>query len=128
MNRLLKRGAIVFLLSDFLMPAENYQHDLLVTSRQHETINIVLSDPLEEAIPDVGIMGVEDAETGDVQFVDTSSEKWQTQFREQRMKLLSERDIAFRRAGVGQIDMPPDGDYIRALSHFFQQQARKRAR
>jgi uncharacterized protein (DUF58 family) len=127
-NRLLKRGAIVFLLSDFLMPVENYQRDLLITSRQHETINIVLSDPLEEVIPDVGIMGVQDAETGDVQFVDTSSEKWQTQFREQRMKLLSERDAAFRRAGVEQIDMPPDGDYIRALSHFFQQQARKRAR
>jgi uncharacterized protein (DUF58 family) len=127
-NRLLKRGAIVFLLSDFLMPVESYQRDLLITSRQHETINIVLSDPLEEVIPDVGIMGVQDAETGDVQFIDTSSEKWQTQFREQRMKLLLERDAAFRRAGVEQIDMPPDGDYIRALSHFFQQQARKRAR
>lgn len=127
-NRLLRRGAIVFLLSDFLMPAESYQRDLMITSQQHETISIVLSDPLEEVIPDVGIMGVEDSETGDVQFVDTSSEKWQTQFREQRLKLLSERDTAFRRAGVEQIDMPPDGDYIRALSRFFQQQARKRAR
>lgn len=127
-NRLLPRGAIIFLLSDFLMPAESYQRDLMITNRQHETISIVLSDPLEEVIPDVGIMTVRDAETGEVTVVDTSSEKWQTEFREQRMKLLAERDAAFRRAGVEQIDMPPDGDYIRALSHFFQQQARKRAR
>jgi uncharacterized protein (DUF58 family) len=127
-NRLLRRGAIVFVLSDFLMPAESFQRDLMITSRQHETIAIVLSDPLEEAIPDVGIMSLRDAETGDVQFVDTSSEKWQTHFREQRTGLLAERDKAFRQAGVEQINMPPDGDYVRALSHFFQQQARKRAR
>jgi hypothetical protein len=101
---------------------------LLITSRQHETVSIVLSDPLEEAIPDVGIMTVRDAETGTVKLVDTSSEKWQTQFREQRQTLLSERDAAFRRAGIEQIDMPPDGDYIRALTHFFQQQTRKRVR
>lgn len=127
-NRLMRRGAIVFLLSDFLMPAASFQHDLLITSKQHEVISIVLSDPLEESIPDVGIMAVRDAETGDVQFVDTSSEQWQTQFREQRMKMLSERDTAFHRAGIEHIDMPPDGDYVRALTHFFQQQARKRAR
>jgi uncharacterized protein (DUF58 family) len=125
-NRFLRQGAIVFILSDFLMEASNYQKDLLLLSKRHETIAIVLSDPLEEALPDVGMMGLRDAETGQVKWVDTSSAKWQKQFREEREKVLGERDKAFQKAGAERIDMPPDSDYVRALSQFFQKQARKR--
>lgn len=125
-NRFLRQGAIVFILSDFLMDAANYQKELVLLSQKHETIAIVLSDPLEEALPDVGMMGLRDAETGQVQWVDTSSAKWQKEFKAEREKLLQERDKAFQKAGVAQINMPPDSDYIRALSHFFQQQTRRR--
>lgn len=124
-NRFLRQGAIVFILSDFLMDASNYQKDLLLLSKKHETIAIVLSDPLEEALPDVGMMGLRDAETGQVQWVDTSSAKWQKEFKAEREKLLLERDKAFQKANVSQINMPPDSDYVRALSHFFQQQTRR---
>jgi uncharacterized protein (DUF58 family) len=124
-NRFLRQGSIVFILSDFLMDAENYQKDLLLLSKKHETIAIVLSDPLEEALPDVGMMGLRDAETGDVRFVDTSSKKWQKQFREERERIVLERTKAFQKAGAESIEMPPDSDYIRALSQFFQRQARK---
>lgn len=125
-NRFLRQGAIIFILSDFLMDADNYQKDLLLLGKKHETIAIVLSDPLEEALPDVGMMGLRDAETGQVEWVDTSNPKWQKKFKEQREKSLSERDKAFQKAGAERIDMPPDSDYVRALSHFFQQQARRR--
>jgi uncharacterized protein (DUF58 family) len=125
-NRFLRQGAIVFILSDFLMDASNYQKDLLLLSKRHETIAIVLSDPLEEALPEVGMMGLRDVETGQVKWVDTSSAKWQKQFREERTKVLGERDKAFQKAGAERIDMPPDSDYVRALSQFFQKQARKR--
>jgi uncharacterized protein (DUF58 family) len=124
-NRFLRQGSIVFILSDFLMDAENYQKDLLLLSKKHETIAIVLSDPLEEALPDVGMMGLRDAETGQVSFVDTSSKKWQKQFREERERIVLERNKAFQKAGAESIEMPPDSDYIRALSQFFQRQARK---
>jgi uncharacterized protein (DUF58 family) len=124
-NRFLRQGSIVFILSDFLMDAETYQKDLLLLSKKHETIAIVLSDPLEEALPDVGMMGLRDAETGQVSFVDTSSKKWQKQFREERERIVLERNKAFQKAGAESIEMPPDSDYIRALSQFFQRQARK---
>jgi uncharacterized protein (DUF58 family) len=124
-NRFLRQGSIVFILSDFLMDAENYQKDLLLLSKKHETIAIVLSDPLEEVLPEVGMMGLRDAETGQVSFVDTSSKKWQKQFREERERIVLERNKAFQKAGTESIDMPPDSDYIRALSQFFQRQARK---
>lgn len=127
-NRLLSSGAIVFLLSDFLMPADSYRKDLMLTAQGHDLVNIILSDPLEENLPDVGLMGVRDSETGQVQWVDTSSKKWQQQFREKRDTFLAERQKAFAWAGVEAINMPPDGDYVRALTHFFQQQARKKHR
>jgi len=127
-NRLLPSGAIVFLLSDFLMDADSYRKDLMLTSKRHEVINIILSDPLEENLPDVGLIGMRDSETGQIQWVDTGSKKWQEQFREKRDNFLADRQKAFSWAGVEAIDMPPDGDYVRALTHFFQQQARKQQR
>jgi uncharacterized protein (DUF58 family) len=127
-NRVLRPGAIVFVLSDFLTPPETYQRDLLLTSKRHKTIAVVLSDPLEESFPEVGLMGLQDAESGEVQWVDTKSLEWQRQFRKQRSQITSERDLALQQAGVERIDIPPDGDYVRALIHFFQKQARQRRR
>ena len=125
-HRFLPRGAIVFVLSDFLMPADSYRKPMMQLSQKHEVVNVVLSDPLEENIPDVGLMGMRDAETGDIQWVDTSSERWQADFRAQRAQFLEAREKAFRWAGTSQIEIPPDGDYVRALTLYFQQQMRRR--
>lgn len=127
-NRLLPTGAIIFLLSDFLMPAESYRKDLMLIGQRHELVNIILSDPLEDNLPDVGLLVMRDSETGAIEWVDTSSKEWQKQFREKRNEFLEERQQVFNRAGVDSIDMPADGDYVRALGRFFQQQARKQSR
>ena len=127
-NRILKPGSIVFLLSDFMLPVDTYERDLLLMSKRHDTIAVVLSDPLEETIPDVGLMGLQDAESGEVHWVNTSSLDWQRKFREQSKQFIAERENALGRANIARIDIPPDGDYVRALAHFFQQQARVRAR
>lgn len=128
MNRILKPGSIVFVLSDFLLPPRAYERDLILTSKRHDTIAIVLSDPLEEAIPEVGLMGLQDAETGEVQWVNTNSLEWQKQFRAKNKQLAAEREAVLSRANVARVDIPPDGDFVRALAHFFQQQARMRSR
>ncbi|MEL6307420.1 MAG: DUF58 domain-containing protein [Chloroflexota bacterium] len=125
-HRFLPRGAIVFVLSDFLMPVDSYSKPMMQLTQKHEVVNVVLSDPLEENIPDVGLMGMRDAETGDIQWVDTSSERWQTDFRAQRMQFVEAREKAFRWAGTTQVEIPPDGDYVRALTLYFQQQTRRR--
>lgn len=124
-NRLLPTGAIIFLLSDFLMPAESYRKDLMLAGQRHELVNVILSDPLEDNLPDVGLLVMRDSETGEIQWVDTSSKEWQQKFREKRTTFLEERQQVFNKAGVGSIDMPADGDYVRALGRFFQQQARQ---
>lgn len=126
LNRILSSGAIIFLLSDFLVPGETYYQDLTVTARQHEVNAVILTDPLEEQFPEVGMMGLRDAETGAVQWVDTSSPVWQQQFRQQQQQFQQEREVVLKRAGAAQIEMPPDGDYVRALHLFFRQQLGRR--
>lgn len=125
-NRTLKRGALLFMLSDFLLPADSFRRELILSGRKHNAHAIILSDPLEEAIPNVGMMRLRDAETGDVQWVDTRSENWQAHFQQQRQTIVAERTKALQAANVAEIAVPPDGDYVRALARFFQQQGQRR--
>lgn len=124
-NQLLKRRAVVFLMSDFLVNPQSYRRDLLATSRRHDVTAVVLSDPREESWPGVGVVGLSDAETGTVAWVDTSNSQWQTQFEERVKRFQQMRDSVLLRAQLDRIDMPLDGDYVRALREFFQQRAKR---
>lgn len=125
-NRVLKPGAIVFLLSDFMADPETYRRALLLTGKNHDATAVILSDPLEEDIPALGLMSMRDAETGTMQWVDTRSEKWQQQFYEQQKSIRAEREALLHTAGVNRLEIPPDRDYVRALSLFFQERVRQR--
>lgn len=123
-NRLLKQRAIIFLISDFLAPARQYSSDLLVTGRKHDVIAVVLNDPLEKRWPGVGLVSLQDAETGAGKLVDTSYLPWQKGFANQTQRFIEARDSAITRAGVDRIDMPVNGDYVKTLMAFFQRRAR----
>lgn len=66
-----RRRAVVFLISDFM--AEGFERQLRVASRRHDVVCCHLSDPAEHALPDVGLVELEDPETGATEWVDTSS-------------------------------------------------------
>ena len=70
LNRVLRRRAIVFLFSDFL--DDGYARALQRTGKRHDLIGVALSDPLEQVVPSVGLLGSADAETGRTLLVDTS--------------------------------------------------------
>jgi uncharacterized protein (DUF58 family) len=124
-TRLLKRRAIVFMISDFLAPPETYARQLTQLSRRHDVIAITLTDPLEKEWPSVGLIGLRDAETGAVQWVDTASKQWSQNFQAQTQRLVKARDAALAQARVDRIDISVDGDYVRALTRFFQQRERR---
>ncbi|NJL54630.1 DUF58 domain-containing protein [bacterium] len=124
LNRLLKQRAIIFLLSDFLAASEEYRADLYVTSRRHEVIAVVLSDPRERWWPEVGLITLEDAETGLLRYIDTSS-AWRQQFSHQSGRFESLRDTTLARAGVDRINVSADGDYVQALTEFFRRRAKR---
>lgn len=127
LNHLKHRGAIVFIMSDFLTESQEFFNQLRMTAIRHEVVALVLSDPLEEGIPDVGIIQLEDAETGAVLWVDTSSSKWRQDFAIQRQTQIETRDTLLQRAQVKRLDLMPHEDYIHALRKFFIQQALKRS-
>jgi uncharacterized protein (DUF58 family) len=124
-NHLLKRRAIVFLMSDFLTSGESYVRDLRLTARRHDLIGVVLSDPLETTWPDAGTVMLRDSETGETAWGDTASSAWREGFRRGAEHFQAARDAALSQAQVDRIDVPTNGDYVLALTRFFQGRARR---
>jgi len=127
-NRVLKRRGIIFLVSDFLLDPESYRQTLFVTSRRHDVIAVDLHDPLEVAMPKVGLLELEDAETGQLVLVDTSNRAWQEAFADHIQATEAAKTRLFVRTGIDQIKAATDQDYVIALTLFFQKRARRRSR
>ena len=118
-NRVLPRRSIVFLISDFLLSGDEYLRELSIVSRRHDVIAVTLRDRLEQTWPEVGLVRLEDAETGAISWVDTGSENWRRRFGTQSQRFHKDRDAALAKARVDRIDLPSDGDYVQALAEFF---------
>jgi hypothetical protein len=125
LNHLLKRRSIIFLISDFLAPPDSYRSVLQISNRRHDVIAVTMSDPREQAWPDVGLLTLEDAETGQVQWVDTSSRHWRQSFTDQVSELKIARDRVFRKAKVDRIDITTDAEYVTPLTTFFEKRVRR---
>ena len=78
LNNVQKRKAVVFLISDFI--ASGYERELRVTAKKHDVICCPVSDPAEQCLPDVGLLELQDPETGELRLVDTSSRSVRKQF------------------------------------------------
>jgi uncharacterized protein (DUF58 family) len=125
LNHMLKRRSIIFLLSDFLSPPDAYSSILQVSNRRHDIIAVTLSDPREREWPNVGMIALEDAETGQIQWVDTSSRQWRQAFAEHVNELRLTRERIFRKAKVDRIDISTDRDYVIPLTNFFEKRVRR---
>ncbi|HSH05688.1 MAG TPA: DUF58 domain-containing protein [Anaerolineae bacterium] len=120
-NRILKRRSIVFLVSDFLVKPETYKRPLAISNRRHDVIVIDLNDPLEEEIPAVGLIAIEDAETGERRWVDTNNRRWRKQFAARAAAHQEAKEGVWRQARVDAVRVDTDSDYVKALTSFFQQ-------
>lgn len=121
-DNILKKRAVVFLISDFLAARDEYAVALQVASRRHEVIAVVLSDPLESAWPEIGLVSLRDAETGEPYLADTRHAAWQDAFGTRSQRFAQMRDNVLRRAGVARLDLPVNTDPVDALITFFQKQ------
>lgn len=138
MNRLLKRRAVVFLISDFLQGTDgelpdpdkrengDLFHTLSLTNQRHDLTGIVLSDPREESLPDVGILTLEDAETGELIELNTSSEMLRRQYKQQNMQRRADLERGLRRSGVGTFNVRTGEPYLLALRQYFAKRMQRR--
>ncbi len=125
LNRIMSRRCVVFAISDFMAP--DFTKALTVTSRRHDLVAMPVIDPGEGEIPDVGIVTLEDAETGEQIDVDTSSRAVReglAELNEERLRTL-ERLLRSRRVDI--VRLATDEDYLVALRTFFDQRERRLA-
>jgi uncharacterized protein (DUF58 family) len=124
----LKRRGIVFLVSDFLVDPESYRLPLAVASRRHDVVAVNLRDPMEQQIADVGLLTLEDAETGALDLVDTSSREWRDAFADRVDDQERSKRQVFAALGVDTIDITTDKDYVAGLAAFFKKRTRRLSR
>lgn len=127
-NRLLHRRGIVFLVSDFADDADSYRDALRRTARRHDLVAVELHDPLEAEIPEIGLLALEDAETGARMWVDSADPDWRADFAARRDARARDLGLALRDAGVDRIRVSGGEDYADALGLFFRRRARRRRR
>ena len=117
LNRVQKRRAVVFLISDFLGPSA--RHALAITNKRHDLIAITVSDQREHALPDVGFISLQDAETGEVVEVDTRHPRVRAMFQQQSAARDGALSDELRKVGIDQLAIDTHGDYLKSLRHFF---------
>jgi len=119
-----RRRSVVFLVSDFL--ADGWERALKITAQRHELVPVVVTDPVEQAMPEVGLVAFEDLETGEVVEFDTSG--WNVRaYRRQLAAEAAARDAALRRLNVEVVEVRTDLPYVDALVAFFKARARRLA-
>lgn len=124
----LKRRAIVFLISDLLGPGfspERIEKPLGVVSRRHDLIVISINDPAEENLPDLGMVELEDAETGRQLLVNTASVRTRRYISEQIRKRREEMGRLLQRFGVDWVQLRTGEEFTPVLHRFFQERARR---
>ena len=126
LNRLLTRRCIVFIISDFI--ASDYVKPLRVASKRHDVVAVTVTDPRELDLPSVGLIELEDAESGEEVLVDTGDAEWRRQYAAYNTAIRNDRDQQFRVTGVDAIHVRTDQPYIDPLLQFFRLRERKFAR
>jgi uncharacterized protein (DUF58 family) len=116
-----KRKATVFLVSDFL--ATGYAPQLRSAAKRHDLIAIRVREPIDETLPDAGLIRLADAETGQEADVDSGSPAVREAYAAHVRRLDAERRLLFGRAGVDEIDVLAGQDYVPALLRFFRRRA-----
>jgi len=123
LNRVQKRRAVVFMLSDFLAPEA--QKALAVTNRRHDLVAVTVSDPREQVLPDVGFITMVDPETGALVEVDTRRPEVRRQFAQQSAEQRQRISHLLKKCGVDELPIRTDEKYASNLRRFFHMRQRR---
>ena len=123
LRRSAKRRTIAFVVSDFY--ADDYQRALSLAAAKHDVVPIVLEDPRDLELPDVGLASFEDLESGAVLTVDTSSPAVRAHHREAMRTIGRERDALFKRLGLDTAKVRTDAPVVGPLRELFARRARR---
>lgn len=130
LNRVQRRKAVVFLVSDFLesanqtgIPDLEVFKKLSLTNRRHDLISIALSDPRESELPSVGLLTLEDAETGEIIEIDTGNANTRAKFAEAAATRHEGFRAQMRKKGLDWVEVSTDGPYLPEIRKLFARRA-----
>jgi uncharacterized protein (DUF58 family) len=126
-NGVIQRRSVVFLISDFQSEnLDSLRRAMRLTHRRHDLVAVRIQDPHESTLPDVGLLSIEDAETGELLELDTTNPAVRERFvgcAQERVALLKR---AFNGEAVDSLDLMTGENYVPALRRFFKARERKR--
>ncbi|MFN8467001.1 MAG: DUF58 domain-containing protein [Caldilineaceae bacterium] len=121
----IKRRSLVFAVSDFAS-VPGWERPLNLLAQHHEVLAVRLWDPRELELPDIGLVIMEDAETGEQLYVDTHDRKFRRRFQEAAQAREEAIAGAFRRAGIDALSLSTEDDLVRAIVRFATLRRRQR--
>jgi uncharacterized protein (DUF58 family) len=116
-GRAIRRRSLIFIVSDFFS-APGWERPLRYLTQRHEVLAVQLYDPRERELPDVGLIVMEDAETGEQLYVNTSDKKFRKRFTEVAQKRQEALNIALRHSSVDVLPLSTEDDMVRAILRF----------
>ncbi|UKM65705.1 DUF58 domain-containing protein [Flavobacteriaceae bacterium GSB9] len=117
MQNVMKKKAIVFVLSDFI--ADDYHQTMKIVSGKHDVTGIRIYDKREEEIPNLGMVQMQDEETGEWMLVNTSSKKVRLNYSKFHNEKVNYYKNSFAKSGAGAIDCRVDESYVKKLLGYF---------
>lgn len=111
------RRSLVIVVSDFFT-APGWEKPLMMLSKRHEVIAVRLTDPRESELPDIGMVVLEDSETGEQLYVDTHDKKFRDRFSAAAQRREAELSAAFRRAQIDVLSLSTEEDMVRSIVRF----------
>lgn len=116
-NNVTRQKSIAFILSDFL--DANYEDALRIASKKHDVIGIKIYDRMDRQLPDAGLIQVQDAETGQTKWVDTSNSFVRYDYEQEFFRVTAYSTQTFKKSGADLLHLRTDEDYVKVLQRFF---------
>jgi uncharacterized protein (DUF58 family) len=132
-NHVLHRRAIVFMISDFQSPgdpthvAAEMRRAMRQTNRRHDLVAVHIEDARETSLPNLGVLALQDSETGAVIEIDTADPKVRSRFNREAAERVRNLVSDFRAEGVDTLELDTNQPYLPALQRFFKTRERRRA-
>ena len=117
-NNVIKKRSTAFLLSDFVTK-NNFENALKIANRKHDLITLRLYDKVDEELPNIGLVPMQDSESGSLKWVNTSSKEIQKEYKIEALKRKDILSNTFRKAGVDTANIGTHEDYVKPLMALF---------
>lgn len=124
-GHLLRKKTVLFLISDFL--SHGFERPLVLASKRHDITALRVSDPREFELTNVGLLDMEDPETGETLLIDTSSKATREYFRKESARQLNDSQEMLRRSGIPEVNISTEGSSVAPLVRYFRSRDRRRS-